>query len=121
MTPLAAAACVTQRHGASSKVVQGGTHLVPLRKKQQLYFLYEKRIRDLSNSEKVFEYFANEKLPDGSAHMRPQDLLAALVPVYPPEGEQARAAPLPTPPIPRPVAPASAPCGKSYHSGEVEI
>lgn len=36
----------------------------------------------------VFEYFANEKLPDGSAHMRPQDLLAALVPVYPPEGEQ---------------------------------
>mmetsp|Transcript_14222 Transcript_14222/g.42959 ORF Transcript_14222/g.42959 Transcript_14222/m.42959 type:complete len:475 (-) Transcript_14222:1245-2669(-) len=73
---------------AASNTEEGGTHLVPLHKKQQLYFLYEKRIRDLSNSEKVFEYFANEKLPDGSAHMRPQDLLAALVPVYPPEGEQ---------------------------------
>lgn len=51
-----------------------GTHLVPLREKQRLYFLYEKRIRELSNSEKVFEYFANEKREDGSAFMRPQVL-----------------------------------------------
>ena len=94
---------------------------MPLRKKQQLYFLYEKRIRDLSNSEKVFEYFANEKLPDGSTHMRPQDLLAALVPVYPPEGEQVRGAstappPLPSgpPPLSCPVVPACAPCGQAY-------
>lgn len=55
-----------------------GTHLVSLKEKQRLYFLYEKRIRELSNSEKVFEYFANEKRRDGSAFMRPQVSLGAL-------------------------------------------
>ena len=47
-----------------------------LKEKQRLYFLYEKRIRELSNAEKVYEYFANEKRRDGSAFMRPQVLLA---------------------------------------------
>lgn len=45
-----------------------------LKEKQRLYFLYEKRIRELSNAEKVYEYFANEKRGDGSAFMRPQVL-----------------------------------------------
>jgi hypothetical protein len=47
---------------------------VSLKEKQRLYFLYEKRIRELSNAEKVYEYFANEKRGDGSAFMRPQVL-----------------------------------------------
>ena len=55
-----------------------GTHLVSLKEKQRLYFLYEKRIRELSNSEKVFEYFANEKRRDGSAFMRPQVTLGLM-------------------------------------------
>lgn len=65
-----------------------GTHLVSLRKKQELYFLYEKRIREFSNAEKVYEYFANDRHADGTARMRPQDLLAALVAVYPSDGDQ---------------------------------
>jgi hypothetical protein len=55
-----------------------GTHLVSLKEKQRLYFLYEKRIRELSNAEKVYEYFANEKRGDGSAFMRPQVLLGTF-------------------------------------------
>ena len=34
----------------------------------------------------VFEYFSNEKRPDGVSFMRPEDLLASLVAVYPAEG-----------------------------------
>lgn len=49
-----------------------------LKEKQRLYFLYEKRIRELSNAEKVYEYFANEKRGDGSAFMRPQVLLGTF-------------------------------------------
>jgi hypothetical protein len=67
----AAQACSLRRHEHVVSALQG-THLVPLKEKQRLYFLYEKRIRELSNSEKVYEYFANEKRSDGSAFMRPQ-------------------------------------------------
>lgn len=77
----------TPTGNAAGKAIEG-THLVSLRKKQELYFLYEKRIRELSNAEKVYEYFANDRHSDGTARMRPQDLLAALVAVYPPDGDQ---------------------------------
>lgn len=33
----------------------------------------------------VFQYFSSEKRPDGSTYMKPQDLLASLVAVYPSE------------------------------------
>lgn len=74
------------------RIVLQATHLVPLQKKQELYFLYEKRVREFSNAEKVYEYFANDYSSGGAARMRPQDLLAALVAVYPPEGDQVRSA-----------------------------
>ncbi len=41
--------------GFRSLIDVQGAHLVPLREKQRLFFLYEKRIRELSNAEKVFE------------------------------------------------------------------
>lgn len=48
---------------------------------------YEKRVRDLSSLEKIYEYFATNKDPvDGHQVMNAQDVVRALVPTYPPMG-----------------------------------
>ncbi|KAL3131679.1 hypothetical protein ABBQ38_007972 [Trebouxia sp. C0009 RCD-2024] len=60
--------------------------LLPLSTRQRTFFKYEKRIRDLSGPDKIFEYFATETKEDGSRFMRPENLLSSLVAVYPPEG-----------------------------------
>ncbi|BBH08574.1 calcium-binding EF hand family protein [Prunus dulcis] len=52
--------------------------------KRRVFFMYEKRIRDQSPPEKVFEYFASVKNPAGEAFMTPADLMRAVVPVFPP-------------------------------------
>ncbi len=44
---------------------------------------YEKRIRDNSTLEKIFDYFSNEE-KDGVKYLSPLDLLSAIVPTYPP-------------------------------------
>lgn len=62
-----------------------GWHLLSLESRQQIFFKYEKRIRELSTLEKVFDYFAST-LKDGVKYMTPGDLLCALVPTYPPQG-----------------------------------
>ncbi|PQM42022.1 calcium uptake protein 1 mitochondrial-like [Prunus yedoensis var. nudiflora] len=52
--------------------------------RRRVFFMYEKRIRDQSPPEKVFEYFASVKNPAGEAFMTPADLMRAFVPVFPP-------------------------------------
>ena len=54
----------------------------------------------------MFEYFSSVKRDDGSTFMKPEDLLAALVAVYPPDAapKSVRAGSLPGEPAPEPVA-----------------
>ncbi|KAJ1407789.1 EF-Hand 1, calcium-binding site [Sesbania bispinosa] len=52
--------------------------------RRKVFFNYEKRIRLRSPPEKVFEYFASYRTPEGELLMRPADLMRAVVPVFPP-------------------------------------
>ncbi|CAM8970456.1 unnamed protein product [Rhodiola kirilowii] len=52
--------------------------------RRKVFFNYEKRMRLRSPPEKVFEYFASIKNPDGEVLMTPADLMRAVVPVFPP-------------------------------------
>ncbi|WIA10401.1 hypothetical protein OEZ85_010593 [Tetradesmus obliquus] len=66
-------------------VVTGGSKLLPLSMRQRIFFKYEKRIRDLSSLEKIYEYFATHEHA-GTKVMTSQDVVRALVPTYPPVG-----------------------------------
>ncbi|CAJ1973689.1 unnamed protein product [Sphenostylis stenocarpa] len=50
----------------------------------KVFFNYEKRLRLHSPPEKVFEYFASCRTPEGEILMKPVDLMRAVVPVFPP-------------------------------------
>ncbi|KAL9442937.1 hypothetical protein AB3S75_016322 [Citrus x aurantiifolia] len=52
--------------------------------RRKIFFNYEKRIRLRSPPEKVFEYFASLRSPEGELLMRPADLMRAIIPVFPP-------------------------------------
>ncbi|KAL2318055.1 hypothetical protein Fmac_031931 [Flemingia macrophylla] len=52
--------------------------------RRKIFFNYEKRIRLRSPPEKVFEYFASDRSPQGEVLMKPADLMRAVVPVFPP-------------------------------------
>ncbi|KAK7283104.1 hypothetical protein RIF29_12390 [Crotalaria pallida] len=52
--------------------------------RRKVFFNYEKRIRLHSPPEKVFEYFASCRSPEGELLMMPADLMRAIVPVFPP-------------------------------------
>ncbi|XP_028799131.1 calcium uptake protein, mitochondrial [Neltuma alba] len=52
--------------------------------RRKVFFNYEKRIRLRSPPEKVFEYFASYRTPEGELLMKPSDLMRAVVPVFPP-------------------------------------
>ncbi|KAL7166044.1 hypothetical protein ACSBR2_036836 [Camellia fascicularis] len=52
--------------------------------RRKIFFNYEKRIRMRSPPEKVFEYFASFRSPEGEIFMTPGDLMRAVVPVFPP-------------------------------------
>ncbi|KAA8535209.1 hypothetical protein F0562_030212 [Nyssa sinensis] len=52
--------------------------------RRKVFFKYEKRIRIRSPPEKVFEYFASFHSPCGEVFMTPEDLMRAVVPVFPP-------------------------------------
>ncbi|KAL5786011.1 hypothetical protein ACOSQ2_008403 [Xanthoceras sorbifolium] len=52
--------------------------------RRKIFFNYEKRIRLRSPPEKVFEYFASLRTPKGELLMKPEDLMRAVVPVFPP-------------------------------------
>lgn len=77
-----------------------GFHLLSLDQRRRTFFKYEKRVRELSPREKVFEYFASVR--DGkSFSMTAGDMMRSVVPVYPPEGSDVvRAGSLPGEPSP---------------------
>ncbi|KAK3211704.1 hypothetical protein Dsin_016410 [Dipteronia sinensis] len=52
--------------------------------RRKIFFNYEKRIRLRSPPEKVFQYFASELSPEGESLMKPEELMRAVVPVFPP-------------------------------------
>lgn len=52
--------------------------------RRRVFFNYEKRLRLQSPPEKVFEYFASNRIPGGEVFMTPADLMRAIVPVFPP-------------------------------------
>ncbi|XP_028071532.1 calcium uptake protein, mitochondrial-like isoform X1 [Camellia sinensis] len=52
--------------------------------RRKIFFNYEKRIRMRSPPEKVFEYYASFRSPEGEIFMTPSDLMRAVVPVFPP-------------------------------------
>ncbi|XP_077222279.1 calcium uptake protein, mitochondrial-like [Tasmannia lanceolata] len=52
--------------------------------RRRVFFNYEKRIRLRSPPEKIFEYFASFRNPEGELFMTPADLMRAIVPVFPP-------------------------------------
>lgn len=52
--------------------------------RRKIFFNYEKRIRMRSPPEKVFEYFASFRTPEGEIFMTPADLMRAVVHVFPP-------------------------------------
>lgn len=58
-------------------------NIVPLDKQLRSFFKYEKRIREMSTREKVFEYFASLKSNGRHSVMSPSDVMRSLVPVYP--------------------------------------
>lgn len=53
--------------------------------RQRIFFKYEKRIRDLSSLEKIYDYFATHE-HSSTKVMSSQDVVHALVPTYPPVG-----------------------------------
>lgn len=57
--------------------------IVPLDTQTRSFFKYEKRIREMSTREKVFEYFASLKSQGRQSVMSPSDVMRSLVPVYP--------------------------------------
>lgn len=57
-------------------------HFFSLMTRQRLFFTYEKRIRDMSSLDKVFDYFSSQS-KDNFHYMLPSDLLNAVVPTYP--------------------------------------
>ncbi|TKY74755.1 Calcium uptake protein 1 [Spatholobus suberectus] len=52
--------------------------------RSKVFFNYEKRLRLHSPPEKVFEYFASCRTPEGELLMKPVDLMRAVVPIFPP-------------------------------------
>ncbi|KAL0915246.1 hypothetical protein M5K25_015648 [Dendrobium thyrsiflorum] len=51
--------------------------------RRRVFFKYEKRLRLQSPPEKIFEYFASIRSPEGEVFMSPADLMRAVVPVFP--------------------------------------
>ena len=64
---LAVAALTTTAHAeASPQKGDRGWQLLSLDARRRVFFKYEKRIRDLSPPDKVFDYFASVTSADGS-------------------------------------------------------
>lgn len=73
-----------------------------LEQRRRQFFKYEKRIRELSSPEKVFEYFSTHGDHNSGFTMTPSDVMRSVVPVYPPrESDIIRAGSLPGEPSPR--------------------
>jgi hypothetical protein len=57
-----------------------------LEQRRRHFFKYEKRIRELSSPEKVFEYFSTRGDLTQGFTMTPSDIMRSVVPIYPPHG-----------------------------------
>lgn len=60
--------------------------MLSMDQRRRAFFKYEKRIRELSGPEKIFEYFASVGDIKSGFEMTPSDMMRSIVPVYPPEG-----------------------------------
>lgn len=74
----AGAGAVEERHEKRTRFLLADSY------RRRVFFNYEKRIRLRSPPEKIFEYFASVRKPDGEMFMLPADLMRAVVPVFPP-------------------------------------
>ncbi|XBI56954.1 hypothetical protein VPH35_038455 [Triticum aestivum] len=72
------AGAVEERHEKKTRFLLADSY------RRRVFFNYEKRIRLRSPPEKIFEYFASVRKPDGEMFMLPADLMRAVVPVFPP-------------------------------------
>jgi hypothetical protein len=84
------AACTQQpahahAHAAPSRPPQAWA-MLSLDQRRRQFFKYEKRVRELSPPEKVFEYFASGGDARGGFVMSAGDIMRSVVPVYPPLG-----------------------------------
>ncbi|KAM0843670.1 hypothetical protein ACQ4PT_057557 [Festuca glaucescens] len=70
--------------GAAEEREEKGRFLFGDSYRRRVFFNYEKRIRTRSPPEKIFEYFASARNPEGEVYMSPADLMRAVVPVFPP-------------------------------------
>lgn len=61
-------------------------HILPTRTRQRQFFKYERRLRENSSAEKIFEYFANFRGEKGEPLMSEEDVMRSFCPVYPPSG-----------------------------------
>lgn len=79
-----------------------GWYMMSLNQRRRSFFSYEKRIREFSPPEKVFEYFASQGSIRSGYQMTAGDMMRSVVPVYPPErSDIIRAGSLPGEPSPR--------------------
>ncbi|KAL4548340.1 hypothetical protein Ndes2526B_g00916 [Nannochloris sp. 'desiccata'] len=86
---------------AAPPTADKGFHLLSLEQRRRHFFKYEKRIRELSSPEKVFEYFATHGDLTQGFTMTPSDIMRSVVPVYPPrDSDIIRAGFLPGEPSP---------------------
>jgi hypothetical protein len=56
--------------------------------RRRVFFKYEKRVREFSTLEKIFEYFSTAREEDGTQAMNARDLVRSIVPTYPPHNSQ---------------------------------
>jgi len=76
-------------------------NLISIDQRRLSFFKYEKRIREMSPPEKVFEYFASVGNAREGFSMTASDMMRSVVPVYPPKGSNIiRAGCLPGEPLP---------------------
>ncbi|KAF8069396.1 hypothetical protein HT031_001511 [Scenedesmus sp. PABB004] len=88
--PAAAADAGAPAAGAAADAPAGAApppdgKLLPLSTRRRIFFKYEKRIRDRSSLEKIYEYFATHER-HGVKVMSAADVVRALVHTYPPAG-----------------------------------
>lgn len=63
-------------------------YILPTRTRQRQFFKYERRLRENSSAEKIFEYFANTRGEKGEPLMTEEDVMRSFCPVYPPSGSK---------------------------------
>lgn len=71
-----------------SKVGADTFYILPKRTRQRQFFKYERRLRENSSAEKIFEYFANTRGEKGEPLMSQEDVMRSFCPVYPPSGSK---------------------------------